>query len=252
MSASHLSLLILFGLMTANASIQIQKIFEKERKVPLLRFSDIISTHYVYTEMDCSLLCLNEATCVGFKYKHGVSSQSVNCQLSNTTGENDMVGDDDQGWVYFVDIEAKLVSQKISTIATLTTTQVTPTILLQYNECFGYQWLNESNRNQNYSGSDVSCDSSLSGWYRFGGGAGIKMPTACVPKNRCGTHATGWMNGTHPTVVDSNVTRKVCYNWKHNCCLWSNSIKVVNCGQYYVYKLSKPSGCSLRYCGSDN
>ncbi|CAB3997417.1 Hypothetical predicted protein, partial [Paramuricea clavata] len=120
-------------------------------------------------------------------------------------------------------------------------------------ECFGYKWLRESNRNQKYSRLEYNCDKSLSGWYRFGGGAGIKIPTTCVFKNRCGTRATGWMNGAHPTVADGKVTRKVCYNWSDNCCLWSNNIEVVNCGQYYVYKLSAPSaGCTLRYCGSDN
>ena len=46
-------------------------------------------------------------------------------------------------------------------------------------------------------------------WYRFGGGVGIKMPTSCVPDWRCRTHATGWMNGTHPTVADGKVTRNV-------------------------------------------
>ena len=97
------------------------------------------------------------------------------------------------------------------------------------------------------------CDNSLSGWYRFGGGAGTKMPTSCVSIARCGTYGTGWMNGAHPTVADGKVTRKVCYHWSSNCCRWSNNIEVVSCGQYYVYKLSPPSaGCTLGYCGSDN
>ena len=119
-------------------------------------------------------------------------------------------------------------------------------------KCFRYQWLNESKRNQKYSGTDRYCDDGLSGWYRFGGGAGIKIATSCVPSGRCGSTSTGWMDGTHPTVADGNVTRKVCYNW-HSCCEFSNNIKVVNCGKYYVYKLSKPpGGCHSRYCGSDN
>jgi hypothetical protein len=61
--------------------------------------------------MDCSFRCGKEPTCVGFKYKHGVSSSSVNCQLSNTTGENNMVNDDDQDWQFFVDVNAKKVSK---------------------------------------------------------------------------------------------------------------------------------------------
>ena len=76
--------------------------------VALLRSADIISTH-VRSEIDCSFGCGKEPTCVGFKYKYGASSQSVNCQLSNTTGVNDMTDDDNQDWVYFVDIKSKLV-----------------------------------------------------------------------------------------------------------------------------------------------
>ena len=122
----------------------------------------------------------------------------------------------------------------------------------QRKECSGYKWLTESNRNQKYSRREYNCDSSLStGWYRFGGGAGTKMPTSCVSVYRCGTNAPGWMNGAHPTVADGMVTRKVCYHWS-NCCALSNNIEVVNCGLYYVYKLSRPPGCTLRYCGSDN
>jgi len=78
------------------------------------------------------------------------------------------------------------------------------------------------------------------------------MPTACVPKLRCGTHAPGWLNGSHPSVADGIVTRKVCYHWSSGCCQWHNNIRVKNCGAFYVYELQKPAGgnvCSLRYCG---
>ncbi len=90
------------------------------------------------------------------------------------------------------------------------------------------------------------------GWYRFGGGAGIKMATTCVPKYRCGANVPGWMNDAHPTVAQGNVTRKVCFHWDTSCCLWSNYIEVVNCGLYYIYKLMPTFTCNLRYCGSDN
>ena len=78
------------------------------------------------------------------------------------------------------------------------------------------------------------------------------MPTSCVPQQRCGTSGTGWMNGAHPTVNQGKVTRKVCYTLSGNCCWGSNSIEVVNCEQYYVYKLGPTPRCNLRYCGSDN
>ena len=119
-------------------------------------------------------------------------------------------------------------------------------------ECRTYKLLNESNRNRDYAIYEVNCDNSLSGWYRFGGGAGIKMPTTCVPQKRCGTKATGWISGTHPEVADGKVSRTVCFHWWGKCCTWSKTIEVVNCGQYYVYKLSAPPKCTLRYCGSNN
>ena len=76
--------------------------------VPLLGLQDVIFTLRVHSEMDCSFRCGKEPTCVGFKYKHGLRSSripSVNCQLSNSTVENDMADDYDQGWMYFVDIK---------------------------------------------------------------------------------------------------------------------------------------------------
>ncbi|XP_046857656.1 neurogenic locus notch homolog protein 2-like [Xenia sp. Carnegie-2017] len=126
-------------------------------------------------------------------------------------------------------------------------------IISSYKECRQYQLLNESTRNVEYRhGGSLQCDFHLTkGWYRFSGGAGTKMPESCVPKNRCGTHASGWLNGTHPTVDEGIVTRKVCYHWVRMCCDWSNHIKVINCGPYFIYKLVPTFGCYFRYCGTD-
>ena len=76
------------------------------------------------------------------------------------------------------------------------------------------------------------------------------MPTSCVAKNRCGTHAPGWLNGQHPKVEEGVVTRQVCFHWGDNCCNWSNNVKVRNCGEFYVYELRKTPQCQLRYCGA--
>ena len=82
------------------------------------------------------------------------------------------------------------------------------------------------------------------------------MLTTCVATHRCGTHATGWLNGAHPTVEEGKVTRKVCFNWSsYGCCTWSIHIEVLNCsGGYFLYHfrgtpLEHP--CHLRYCGTD-
>ena len=109
--------------------------------------------------------------------------------------------------------------------------------------------MNERDRITTYKGS-VKCDSSLGkGWYRFAGDAGTQMPTKCVPKLQCGTHAPGWLSGAHPTVGEGAVQRKVCFHWSSGCCQWSSNILVRNCGGFFVYELDRPPACNLRYCG---
>ena len=101
----------------------------------------------------------------------------------------------------------------------------------------------------------MRCDqrhlSPLPAWYRFTGAAGDRMPTSCVPEKRCGTHAPGWLNGSHPSVKEGIVTRRVCYHWISKCCNWENDIQIKNCDAFYVYRLVKPPTCWLRYCGNN-
>ena len=61
------------------------------------------------------------------------------------------------------------------------------------------------------------------------------MPTSCVAPHKCGTHATGWLNGAHPSVEEGKVTKKVCFSWRRNCCQWSINIEVLNCGGFFLY-----------------
>lgn len=76
------------------------------------------------------------------------------------------------------------------------------------------------------------------------------MPTSPVPKNHCGTHATGWLNGQHPSKDEGAVSRKVCFHWSSRICNWQVNVKVRNCGAYFVYYLPKTPGCWFRYCGN--
>ena len=76
------------------------------------------------------------------------------------------------------------------------------------------------------------------------------MPDYCVEKLSCGTHAPGWLNTTHPSVVDGIVETNVCFHWESDCCHWSATIKVRNCGGFYVYQLNQTPYCNLRYCGN--
>ncbi|XP_020609788.1 uncharacterized protein LOC110048345 isoform X2 [Orbicella faveolata] len=135
--------------------------------------------------------------------------------------------------------------------------QKTPACYLRYcveapDPCSNYHYLYAANRLVTYTGQfPLRCDQRdiNPGWYRFTGVSGNpKMPTNCPSKNRCGTHAPGWINGNHPSVADGEVTREVCYHWSYSCCRWRNYIKVKNCGAFYVYELQKTPTCSLRYC----
>ena len=114
-----------------------------------------------------------------------------------------------------------------------------------------YTSLTDGRRKTTYVTTTVYCDDSLLGWYRFEGDAGTRMPTTCPPVNRCGTSATGWLNGTHPTVAEGNVTREVCFSWTGNCCWQSTNIQVRNCGSYFVYNINGLPRCNMAYCGID-
>ena len=86
------------------------------------------------------------------------------------------------------------------------------------------------------------------GWYRITGEAGTKLIDSPVDKNHCGTHATGWLSGGHPTVDEGEVARTVNFNYNGNSALWSADVKVVNCNTHYVYYLVDTPTCSLGYC----
>ncbi|XP_078382277.1 uromodulin-like [Oculina patagonica] len=119
-------------------------------------------------------------------------------------------------------------------------------------ECSTYSIDAEADRSVSFpcEASSYKCDRDTlaPGWYRFNGTAGSKMPTTCVSKNMCNTHASGWLNGAHPSLQEGVVTRTVCFHWSTNCCNWQASIKVRNCGLFYVYELVKTPNCQLRYC----
>ena len=116
--------------------------------------------------------------------------------------------------------------------------------------CNHYSILNEASRNQAY-GKDEYCDNNFNGsvWYRMMSPAGTMIPEQVVPQYKCGTHATGWMNGVHPTTLGEEVERQICFKWGSNDCSSSINIKVINCMHYYIYKL-EPTGCNWRYCSS--
>ena len=119
-------------------------------------------------------------------------------------------------------------------------------------QCSSYTLLNESDRTTSSYGSyeKGKCDRGLSTkWYRFSARAGGTMPESCVPTYLCGTWITGWLNGKHPTVHESVVSRQVCFHIWSYCCRRRISIRIRNCGGFYVYELKAAPYCPARYCG---
>ena len=119
--------------------------------------------------------------------------------------------------------------------------------------CTNYQQPNDKTRAASvHSGNTLRCDQKdlATKWYRFTGASGTLMPTSCVPKHYCGTHAPGWLSGAHPTGVGQTVSSKVCFHWGGSCCHWHTYVQIKKCNGFYVYKLGKTPHCWLRYCGN--
>ena len=118
-------------------------------------------------------------------------------------------------------------------------------------ECQNYGSLSSGTRRTS-CGYKGYCDSGLGpGWFRFQGSAGTRMATSCPYYQRCGTYYSGWLNGGHPTVADGQVTRTVYFRGYNHCFYYATSIKVRNCGSYYVYYLNGTPTCNARYCGTN-
>uniref|UniRef100_A0A3Q2DLH4 UMOD/GP2/OIT3-like D8C domain-containing protein n=1 Tax=Cyprinodon variegatus TaxID=28743 RepID=A0A3Q2DLH4_CYPVA len=110
-------------------------------------------------------------------------------------------------------------------------------------------WRSVNNTDQ----SNIKCDKNINwdGWYRFYlNQISASIPEHCVEKNRCGTHAPLFITEPHPSLINEIVTRNVCNHWSSSCCQFpSHTIMVKLCpANFYIYKLQKPSVCSLAYC----
>ncbi|XP_077993222.1 von Willebrand factor D and EGF domain-containing protein-like [Glandiceps talaboti] len=124
--------------------------------------------------------------------------------------------------------------------------------------CSTYVNITDYRRSTSYlqpsSASKWICDVSLSSstWYRFASLVGGNIPTHCVEPYTCGTHDPIWINGSHPSEADGTVSRKVCASEDEpNCCGWSDTIQIKNCGDFYVYNLAVPTECYYAYCAGN-
>ena len=132
-------------------------------------------------------------------------------------------------------------------------------------ECESYWAIDDPSRQRNFKSGQNKNDYHLAeGWYRFI--TGKQMSTSCIlGSGYCDADNQGSLQGSHPSVEDGMVTRKVCFSYyqparrRHGyssyyqqsvseCCKYSTFIKVRNCGSFYVYKLKPTANNSCRYC----
>ena len=91
------------------------------------------------------------------------------------------------------------------------------------------------------------------GWYRFTGAAGSRMPEQPPGTFHCGANTPGWLNGKHPVVPGQQVQITVCFQDSLGACgsgSWSSIATVLNCGEYFLYRLQNVPACGAVYCGS--
>jgi hypothetical protein len=123
-----------------------------------------------------------------------------------------------------------------------------PTMLPR--ECYAHTVNTDTTRNVAYNSSTSMCDQaefSVSRWVRFSGSAGTRLSSTPYNAYRCGGYYTSYLNDSHPTGVGQSKSATVCYNYYGNC-YWQSSIMITNCGEYFVYYLSAPPSCNMRYC----
>ena len=122
-----------------------------------------------------------------------------------------------------------------------------------------YLVLDDPKRNMNFAYDDALCcdnsDSSFKSpdwrgpnWYRVVSPAGSKIPETDVEPRHCNTFATGWLNGTHPSIPHEVVSRTICFHTTGDSCDYTTDVKIRNCGEYFLYYLSEVPICDLRYC----
>ena len=120
-------------------------------------------------------------------------------------------------------------------------------------ECEPYWTIDDNTRRKSFTASRSSKNDYYlaEGWYRFI--SGKQMSTSCsYSSSYCDTSYAGWLQGSHPSLKDGVVSRKVCFGYSGgyggNCCLYSTYIKMRNCGSFYVYKLKPTPNSNCRYC----
>ena len=129
--------------------------------------------------------------------------------------------------------------------------------------CHKYKNLTSGKRKTTYikplvQPAEEPCDDKLvTGWYRFVGDAGTRMPTTCPPIRSCGVNFPGWLIGPHPAEgLEAKMHgrfRKYYGGCNANTFHGRFYVQAKNCGRYYVYLLNNAyiKECEYRFCSTD-
>ena len=119
-----------------------------------------------------------------------------------------------------------------------------------------YKELNQGDRSEKYRDASDRCDGNdlkeeWHYWYVVSGNAGNALATNNAPaKGSCGTTDRLYLKGQHPLFGEGEVTRKLCIAKGNKACQQEQSIQIINCGAFYMYKLYNNGECSppWRFC----
>ncbi len=81
------------------------------------------------------------------------------------------------------------------------------------------------------------------------GAAGDSLATSIVAAGACGTQSGGWMTALPPP-RGQLVDRTVCFSSGGNSCMRSQTVSVVTCNGFYLYRLVGLAATCLRYCSA--
>ena len=120
-------------------------------------------------------------------------------------------------------------------------------LLFKVDGCTNYTAI--SNLTESAQGNKMQpTGSPATGWYRFQGAAGDQIPEKCDLKWRHGC----WLNGTHPSIAEDVVNRRLCFSCLTNRCTcswpWNKIINVKKCSSFYVYEIHQILLFNLWYC----
>ena len=73
---------------------------------------DVLSSFIVESEVECSLQCFDEETCVGYNYRIQSTKNEINCQLTaNKALRRNIKSVGGEQWVFYQDVQALPMSK---------------------------------------------------------------------------------------------------------------------------------------------